>query len=163
MSFSAWLVNYSTLLWEYREGNVSSLIILLLHQYFENWRCLVQCMARTPTTAIQLVVNPPTYISYTDACKLGAGRVCCSRNVALKPFLWKIEWPINVQDSLIVEENPRDSITINYPKLESALLGLLALEASGVDLTYTHIAEFYDNMTTVAWAHKLSTSKSLIA
>ena len=39
----------------------------LLRQWFEDWRCLVQCMARTPTNVLKLVVNTPTYISYTDA------------------------------------------------------------------------------------------------
>ena len=39
----------------------------LLRQCFEDCRCLVQCMARTPTNVLKLVVNTPTYISYTDA------------------------------------------------------------------------------------------------
>ena len=119
-------------------------------------------MERTPTSVLQLVANLPTYISYIDACQLGAGGVWCSVTFKLKPFLWKIEWPQDIQDNLLTEENPRGDITINDLKLTGALLGILALEAHGVDLTYTHLATFCDNKTTVAWAYKLRTSKYLI-
>ena len=64
---------------------------------------------------------------------------------------------------MLTDENPRVEIIINDLELAGALLGLLDLEAHGVDLTYTHMATFCDNMTTVAWAYKLRTSKSLIA
>ena len=50
---------------------------------------------------------------------------------------------------LITAENPAGSITINDLKLAGALLGLLALGAQGVDVKYTHLATFCDNMTTV--------------
>ena len=50
---------------------------------------------------------------------------------------------------LITAENPAGSITINDLKLAGALLGFLALGAQGVDVKYTHLATFCDNMTTV--------------
>ena len=64
---------------------------------------------------------------------------------------------------LITAENPAGSITINDLKLAGALLGFLALEAQGVDVKYTHLATFCDNMTTVVWAYKLRNPKSCIA
>ena len=57
-------------------------------------------------------------------------------------------------------EKPNGKITINDLELDGALLGFLALEAKCPPLTYTHLAMFCDNITTVAWAYTLRTSKS---
>ena len=134
-----------------------------LKQCIEDWRCLVQCLAHEPTAVQQLVTLPPTYIAYTDACKLGAGGVWCSGTETVRPFLWQMEWPQDIQDMLITAENPTGTITINDLELAGALLGFLVLESLGVRLRYRHIATFCDNMTTVVWAYKLRNSKSRIA
>ena len=123
-----------------------------LRQCLEDWRCIVQSLNKSSTSVLQLVVLPPTYISYTDACKLGAGGVWCSGTLGLKPFLWQVEWPQDIRDMLITAENPAGSITINDLELAGALLGFLVLEAQGVDVKYTHLATFCNNMTTVVWA-----------
>ena len=44
-----------------------------LCQCLEDWWCLVQCMTKVPTSVIELIIRPPSYISYTYACKLVAG------------------------------------------------------------------------------------------
>ena len=74
-------------------------------------------MTKEPTSVLQLITLPPTYISYTDACKLGAGGVWCSGTKTLKPFLWQVEWPQDIQDNLITAENTNGSITINNLEL----------------------------------------------
>ena len=99
-----------------------------LRQCLEDWRCLVQCMARKPNSVRLLVMCPLMYISYTDACKLGAGGVWCSGTTWLKPFLWQVEWPKEIQDSLVNVENPIGSVTINHLVLAGPLLGFLFLE-----------------------------------
>ena len=72
-----------------------------IRQCLEDWCYLVQCMSYEPTLVRLLVMCPTTYISYTDACKLGAGGVWCSGTTRLKPFLWQVEWPKDIQDSLV--------------------------------------------------------------
>ena len=120
-------------------------------------------MAGEPTSVRLLVMCPPTYISYTDTCKLGAGGVWCSGTTWPKPFRWQVEWPKDIQDSLVIVENPNRSVTINDLELAGALLGFLVLENYGVPLQYFHLATLCDNMTTVVWAYKLRNSKSRIA
>ena len=44
-----------------------------LRQCVEDWRCIVQSLNKSPNSVLQLVFLPPTYISYTDACKLVSG------------------------------------------------------------------------------------------
>ena len=54
-----------------------SFIAPTLRQWLKDWLCLIQCMAKKPTSVLQLIVAAPTYISYTDVCRLGAGGVWC--------------------------------------------------------------------------------------
>ena len=50
----------------YTSGNPDfTLITPTLRQCHEDWRCLIECMSKTPTSVLQLVVAAPTYISYT--------------------------------------------------------------------------------------------------
>ena len=86
----------------------------------------------------------------------------CSGTTRLKPFLWQVKWPKDIQDSLVTVENPHGSVTINDLELAGALLGFLVLESYGVPLQYCHLAMFCDNMMTVVWAYKLHNSKSKI-
>ena len=134
-----------------------------LRQCMLDWRFLVQCLSNKPTHLRQLVTKPPHFISYTDACKLGAGGVWCSGTHDIQPFLWQIEWPTEVQERLVTPNNPGGSITINDLELAGALLGLLALADNGFDLRFCHLATFCDNMTTVVWSYKLRNSKSIVA
>ena len=98
-----------------------------LRPFLEDWRCLVQCMKKEPTSVMQLIMRPPSYCTYTDAYKLGAGGVWCSGTSYLKPFLWQVEWPRDIQDSLVPVKNPNGSIMINDLELAGALLGFLVL------------------------------------
>ena len=99
-------------------------------------------MDNTPTSVLQIIVSAPTYISYTDACRLGSGGVWCSGTKFLKPFLWQVEWPQYIQDNLVTSEKPNVKITINDLELAGALLRFLDLEPIGLPLTCTNLATF---------------------
>ena len=109
-------------------------------------------MDKTPTSVLQLIVPAPTYISYADACRLGAGGVRYSGTKCLKLFLWQVEWPQDIHDNLVTAKKPNGMITIKDLELAVALLGFLVLEVKGIPLTYTHLDTFCDNMKMVAWA-----------
>ena len=134
-----------------------------LRQCIEDWRVLIQIMHKAPVSVRQLVIRPPCFIGYSDACRLGAGGVWCSGTHTLEPFLWAVEWPQDIQDALITDSNPGGSITINELELAGALLSLLALETWEVPLLYAHLAWFGDNITSVAWAYRLRNSRSRVA
>ena len=135
----------------------------VLKQALADWRVFVQYLARHPTSIFQLIQQPPALISYTDACKLGAGGVWCSGTHAITPFLWQVEWPEDIQLALVSSDNPTGTITINDLELAGMLLGFLALENRGVDLTNQHVASFCDNSSAVSWSYKLRNSRSVIA
>ena len=52
---------------------------------------------------------------------------------------------------------------MNNLELAAMVLGWLALEVTGRDLTHQHIGMYCDNILAVAWAHKLRTSKSIVS
>ena len=99
----------------------------ILCQCLEDWRCLVQCMTKETTSVMQLIMLPTSYISYTYDCKVGAGGVWCSGTPCMKPLLWQVIWPCDIQDSLVTVETPNESITINNLELSGALLDFLVL------------------------------------
>ena len=145
-------------------GNPDFITVTIeLRIILEDWRYIIKYLKNNPTSVSQLVVHPPNYIGYTDACGLGAGGVWISGIDFLPPFLWKFEWPENIQKSLITANNPNGTLTINDLELCGKVLGWLALEGNGPDLHKKHIVTFCDNTSAVSWAHKLRTSKSKVA
>ena len=134
-----------------------------LRHALEDWRAMIQHLKLNPTSVLQLVQAPPNYVSYTDACGLGAGGVWCSGTTAIQPFLWQFEWPEDVQTQLRTRNNPHGTISINTLELAGAVMAFLILEHKGHDLQYKHIVTYCDNMSAVAWAYKLRTSKNVMA
>ena len=128
-----------------------------------DWSHMVRYLKNNPTSVLQLIVNAPWYIGFSDACKLGAGGIWCSGTQFLLPFLWQVEWPQDIQDALITDNNPKGSITINDLELAGIVLNWMAMELSGVNLVHSHIATFCDNRSAVAWSYKMQTSKSKAA
>ena len=130
----------------------------------QDWKYMIQFMKKHPSSVLQLILNWPDYLGHSDACKLGAGGTWTSGLKAMKPFLWQLRWPDNIQRQLVTESNPTGSLTINDLELAGLLLNWIALECqSGVPLAFHHIGAFCDNTSAVSWAQKLRTSKSKVA
>jgi hypothetical protein len=134
-----------------------------LRQTLADWIAFVHVLAIIPTNVRLLVPNFPHILHHTDACKLGAGGVITPGIQTIQPLVWNFEWPEDIKKSLLTDDNPDGSITINDLELAGMVLGWLVLEATGWDLTFKHVGLFCDNVSAVAWAHKGHTSKSTIA
>jgi hypothetical protein len=136
-----------------------------LRQIFSDWQYMIKFMMNHPTSVLQLVVHFPDYIGYSDACGLGAGGVWTDGMKKVpRPFLWQVEWPTDIKNSLVSSSNPTGTITINDLELAGMVLGWLALECQeDIPLAFHHIGAFCDNTSAVAWAQKLRTSTSKIA
>ena len=136
----------------------------LIKQTLQDWRCIIHFMEKHPTSVLQLTIDYPSYLGYSDACRLGAGGVWCSGTEHIHPFLWQVEWPKDIQTSLVTDKNPNGTVTINDLELAGAVLNWLALESQPhISLQNKHVGTYCDNTSAVAWAYKLRTSKSLIA
>ena len=136
-----------------------------LKQILADWQYMIQYMKKHPTSVLQLVHNFPDYIGHSDACALGAGGVWNSGMKPIKsPFLWQVEWPKDIRESLVSASNPTGHITINDLELAGLVLNWLALELQpSIPLAFHHIGTYCDNTSAVAWTQKLRTSTSIIA
>ena len=136
-----------------------------LKQILEDWEYIINFMKNHPTSVLQLLYNYPDYIGHSDACALGAGGTWSSGlKEILKPFLWQVQWPDDIRNALITEQNPTGTITINDLELAGLLLNWLALECQKeIHLAYHHVGTFCDNTSAVSWTYKMRTSKSMIA
>jgi hypothetical protein len=140
--------------------NITKDLIVIL----EDWRYMVQFMIKHPTSVSQLIVEYPNYIGYSDSCGIGTGGIWTSGTSPLSPILWNLEWPQDIKSSLITFKNKKGTLTMNDLELAGAVLNWLVLECQqDVNLTHKHIGIFCDNTSAVAWAHKLRTSKSIVA
>lgn len=130
----------------------------------QDWKPLIRDLAKHPTHVALLVHKDPQIIQYTDACGLGAGGIIIGGTEELEqPILWQFEWPEEVRTELITEKNPHGSLTINDLELAGILLGWLVIEVAKIDLHHRHVSSFCDNTSAVAWARKMSSSKSVAA
>ena len=135
----------------------------LLRQTLQDWRTLVQHLARHPTPVKLLVSDYPNFVLFTDACGLGAGGVVTPGLDPSKHWVWQLEWPEDIKRRLISLANPQGDITINDLELAGLVLGWLVLEHVCDHLTFKHVGMFCDNTSAVSWAFKGSTSTSIIA
>jgi hypothetical protein len=134
-----------------------------LKQTLSDWRNIVRQIAKQPTSVLQLVMELPSFIGYSDACKLGAGGTWVSGLKHINPFLWQVPWPQDIQDDMVSDDNPKGRITINDLELAGLVLNWLALECTDIPLRHEHVGTFCDNTSAVSWAYKMRSSASKAA
>ena len=114
---------------------------------------------------MELVPNTPNFIGYTDSSKTAIGGVWTNGNKSLSSqWVWRLEWPQDIQDQFMSKNNPQGTISINDLEMAGLLMGWLVLEHIIPEtIQGAHIGLFCDNMSTVAWTNKHSTVTSTVA
>jgi hypothetical protein len=100
------------------------------------------------------VVSIPSYISYCDASKLGAGGVWLSGALHLSPIVWHVEWSPDIHANVVSFKNPSGAITNSDLEMAGMLLHFLVLE---------HVAWCDNSMPIISWMNKLSSARSRVA
>ena len=141
----------SSYIQQYMAG-IPPLIILKpsIKTFLSDRRSIVTQLSAQPTSVLQLVQELPSYVGYRNAFNLGEVGLWVSGMKRLTLFLWQIEWPHDVQDTLINETNPKGHIIINDLELEGLILNWIALESTHTPLQLEHIGTFCDNTSTVS-------------
>ena len=136
-----------------------------IKQCLKDWKQLIQVVNTRPTSVLELVPQDPHYIGYVDSSKSAVGGVWTNGIKALSTqWVWRLEWPKSIQDLLISPTNPKGTLSINDLEMAGILLGWLILEhIIPESIAGSHIGLFCDNMSTVTWTNKHSTSTSTIA
>ena len=83
--------------------------------------------------------------------------------IAIKPFLWKLAWTLDIQQTIHTDENPEGILTINDLNLAAAVISFIMLEANNLYLKHIHLAVFCANISDVACVYKLRNSQSIVA
>jgi hypothetical protein len=124
-------------------------------------RILLRETTSRPTHVRELVPDLPAYIGFCDACKRGGGGVWLSGSKNIRPVVWRLEWPADIQARLVSWSNPHGDLTINDLEMAGLLLQYLVVEQL-VDLRHEHVAAWCDNTSTVSWARRMTSSRSRI-
>jgi hypothetical protein len=133
-----------------------------LRDALSNFCMLICILCNHPTNCKELIINVPGYIGYCNASKLGAGGVWLSGSLLLPPVVWRIEWPMDIQQQMVSYDNPNGSISNLDLEMAGMLAHYLVLEHL-VSLHHVHVAAWCDNTPTVSLTNKLSFSRSRVA
>ena len=138
----------------YRQGAV--------YHAFRDWIVLLQALAQRPTHVRKLVPSTVDDVGNCDASKEGAGGVWFSTKGVYPPTVWRVQFPVGIQQAIVSEKNRTGTITNSDLEITGLLLHWLVREGLG-DLRHKTISAFCDNSPTVARAAKTTCKKSTIA
>ena len=128
-----------------------------------DWCILIQRISSRPTSVKELTPGLPWFIGYVDASKFGVGGVWIPGSFYIKPTVWRILWPADIQKALVSAQNKDGTISISDLEMAGVLLAWLVLEnICPTNLQHSHVGIFCDNTPAVAWATRLASSKSKI-
>jgi len=131
-------------------------------QALRDWRAVLRTATARPTQCTDLMPAPPDYYGYCDASKMGAGGVCFGITRNLPPIVWRVAFPVHIQQALVSLDNPHGTITNSALEMAGLLCQWLVLEHLA-DLTHAHVAIGCDNTPTVAWATRLLSTRDKTA
>ena len=121
--------------------------------------------AREPTTAKELFMRVPNFLGWVDASREDVGGGCLPVKDALKPIIWRLEWPNILRARLVMPTYPGESLDINNMGMAGKLLACLVLERNvgTKNLCYKHISIFGNNTAAVTWTQRGAAIKSAAA
>ena len=131
-----------------------------LKQSLRRWRALIREVGAQPTQCKELVSGEPGFIGCCDAAKQGAGGAWFGGTNFLRPTVWRIEWPQDIQDRFWSADNPQGDITNSDLEMAALLMHWLVLEQLAPSLKHEHVEAWSDNTPTVSWATRLNSTKS---
>jgi len=83
-------------------------------------RCLLQ--ESTPTKFTKLISDWPEIVGVKDAPKHGVGGCIVGENAACVPTVLRMEWPNDIKQNLVFEQNPKGRITNSDLEMAGLLL-----------------------------------------
>ena len=119
-------------------------------------RTMVLDLACRPTHVKELVARLPDYNGYCDASAFGAGGVWFSGESPLTPQVWLLEWPPDIQQTVISSTNPEGRLTNSNLEM-AVLLHFNVLETCVHSLKHINTVIHSDNSPRVAWATTMAT------
>jgi hypothetical protein len=125
---------------------------------------LIHLLGARPTHVRELIPDTPQYIGYHDAAAEGSGGVWFSLEFAMRPILWREEFPHNIACNVVSESNPTGGITNSDLELAAELFAVGIILANAPQIKHATLGTLCDNSPTVSWINRMaSKSKSAVA
>ena len=157
---------YSALQVRFKADKKRIRLTRMVHDFLDDFRWIAQTLDSRPTRIYETVPTAPQIVGTTDALGIGMGGVffvptpwSTPRFPDYYPYLWRAEFPIEIQQRLLTYENPTGSITNS----DLELAGTVAhhdVIATHVGVAETTIGTAHDNYAAVIWNRKGSTSST---
>ena len=112
---------------------------------------LATSLCHRPTRLAEIVPQQPTMLGATDAAKPGMGGVIY--DPAGTPYVWRLAFPMDVQQRLISADNPTGQVT-NSDLEHAALLAQVDAMCTLRPLAYAPLENFCDNTPAVSRVRK---------
>ena len=123
----------------------------------DDFHYLAQDLGNRPTRLGEIVPDLPVAIGPADACGKGMGGIWLSADPTFPPLLWRAEFPIAIQATLISDANRHGSVTNS----DLELAGQIASQDILVhqrDCRERTLCTLTDNIPTRSWQRKGSTT-----
>jgi len=109
-----------------------------------------------------LVLADPDYSRYCNSLEMSAGGVWFGIKKPLPPIIWRITFPLDIQQAIVSESNRMGQLTNSNLEMAGMLCQWLVLEVMA-EVAHIHIAIGCDNTPTVAWSSHLLAMTAPIA
>ena len=116
----------------------------------------------SPTLCKNLVPGWPDYVGITDASGHGLGGVIVGECNGVPPTVFRLEWPEDIKQSIVTDDNPNGTITNSDLEMAGLLMLWLVME-DVCNVEHAHVALFSDNSPTVHWVQRMAAKNSGIA
>jgi hypothetical protein len=125
---------------------------------------LIHLLGARPTHVRELIPDTPQYIGYHDAAAEGSGGVWFSLEFAMRPLLWREEFPHDIASNVVSQNNPTGGITNSDLELAAELFAVGIILANAPQIKHATLGTLCDNSPTVSWINRMaSKSKSAVA
>jgi hypothetical protein len=121
---------------------------------------LLRLLGSRPTHVRELVVDMSRYAGYHNAAAEGAGGVWFLLVHKMQPVVWRLLFPCNVSDKVVLFDNPRGELTNLDIKLAAEVLGVGVILMEAPVIKQKPLGMLCDKTPTVSWIKKMASKSS---
>jgi hypothetical protein len=121
---------------------------------------LLRLLGLQPTHVRELVVDMLWYAGYHNAAAEEAGGVWFMLAHEMQPVVWRLLFPCNMSDGVVLFDNPRGRLTSSDLELAAEVLGVGVILAETPVIKQEPLGTLCDNTPTVSWIKKMASKSS---
>jgi hypothetical protein len=128
-----------------------------------NCRTIFKESTSCPMRCSELVAGWPDFVWGVDASRHGVGGVIVGELAACPPSVFRLQWPPDISENVVLEKNRREKITNLDLELAGLVLLWLMMEHICGPLCKKRVTLFSNNSPTISWVQRMASRSSLVA